>query len=360
MLQILLIISFLVGNIKKFSLFFSESRVSLLDISIGGIFLFFLYKKHRIIGAKPVLNFIIISLVSLLISGSHYGLSAMIVGSFYIIRWSTYNSLPFLVSIPKKSSILFYLGLTTVLISLAQYFFYPDIRNLAIAEWDPHYYRVVGSLLDPGYTGLMLVFFLTFLTLNKNWLLWGLTYITMALTYSRSSYLAYLIAMAYLAWRIRGWKFFVTTATLLFVTLPLLPRPPGGEGVKLERRFSIQARIDNWRQTWTIFADHPILGVGFNTYRYAQKNYSFSGDGDRWLKSHAGAGADSSLLFVLATTGIIGFYFYLRYLKYLYSFPNLRYYLIPLFFHSFFLNSLFYPFVMVWIALVVSMEHNEP
>ncbi len=367
MLQSLLITSFLLGNIYKYSLFFTESRVSFLDISVGLIFLIILIKKSQFIAPKPVIGFIIICLISLLISGSRYGLSAMMVGFFYIIRWSAYNLLPVAIPSLKSSSILFFLGLITVVTSVVQYIFSPDIRNLAVAEWDPHYYRVVGSLLDPGYTGLMLVFFLIFLTLSpqivktKKIILWGITYLAFVFTYSRSSYLAYLVAMAYISLRGRGWRFFVGTSLLLFATLPLLPRSSDGEGVKLERTSSVQARIENWRQSWAIFVGHPILGVGFNTYRYAQKSYGFFyNEGNLWLRSHAGAGADSSLLFVLATTGVVGFVFYLKYLKYLYQFSTLRYYLVPLFFHSFFLNSLFYPFVLVWIALVIIKERTSP
>jgi O-antigen ligase len=144
---------------------------------------------------------------------------------------------------------------------------------------------------------------------------------------------------------------------LLGITLIVLPRSPDGEGVKLERTSSIQARIQNWRNSLIIIRDHPIFGVGFNTYRYAQRAYGFT-DTSKWLQSHAGAGADSSLLFVTATAGVFGLLAYLWYLRSLNQLrtPNseLQVVLVALLVHSLFLNSLFYPSVMLWLALLTA------
>ncbi len=144
-------------------------------------------------------------------------------------------------------------------------------------------------------------------------------------------------------------------------TLLILPRAPGGEGVKLERTSSVKARLLNWQNSASIFVKNPILGVGFNTYRYAQKQAGFL-DTSKWLKSHAGAGADSSLLFIAATTGTVGFIFFIRYLKSVWKISSaglfLRASLVALFFHSFFLNSLFYPFVLIWVSLMLATVKN--
>ena len=237
---------------------------------------------------------------------------------------------------------------------LGQYIIYPDVRFLQVTEWDPHYFRVVGSWLDPGFTGILLVFTLILLTLKPfihkftQYLTWSGTYLALALTYSRSSYLAFLAAMAWIAWKVKGWRFFFKMAVLLTITITILPRASGGEGVRLERTNSILARIESWKTAWGIFTKAPILGVGFNTYRYAQ---------GASLKSHAGAGADSSLLFVAATTGILGLGVYLWYLKQLFTLSTenlaLEATLVAVLVHSLFLNSLFYPAVMVWLSLLV-------
>jgi O-antigen ligase len=180
------------------------------------------------------------------------------------------------------------------------------------------------------------------------------------LTYSRSSYFAYLIGMAVIAWAKRAPKFFLTVLLIFILTILVLPRP-GGEGVKLERESTVQARIRNWKQSLVIARDHPIFGVGFNAYRYAQRDYGFLGKD--WQTSHAGAGADSSILFVMATTGLVGLAVYLWFWVSLLRVT--RYGLVALasslalLAHSFFNNSLFYPWIMVWFWVLLGLRRDD-
>lgn len=374
---ITLVGAWLLGNISRFSFFSPDVRILPLD---GVIFLLTLsaallfrrrwwvsLRSHSL--TRPVLVFSAISLISLLVSGLGYGLTALVVGGFYWGRWLTYSllfaSIIQLIKVETIPRLLLLLGISTAAVSWGQYLVLPDIRHLQAVGWDPHYYRVVGTLLDPGYTGIILVLFLVYLTvrmLNHNSIfhevLWLFTYGTLALTYSRSSYLAFLVSQAFLSWQKRSAKLFIFSVLLLTATVYFLPRP-GGEGVKLERTSTVSARLSSWKNSLTIFRDHPWLGVGFNTYRYAQNQYGFL-DQSEWLASHAGAGADSSLLFVAATTGVIGLAAYLWYLSRLFSLPALRYYLPALLIHSLFLNSLFYPFVMVWLSLLVLCGSGSP
>ncbi|GAI81903.1 unnamed protein product, partial [marine sediment metagenome] len=141
-------------------------------------------------------------------------------------------------------------------------------------------------------------------------------------------------------------------------------RAPGGEGVRLERTATIQSRFGSWQQALIIFRDHPLLGVGFNTYRYAQRNYGFL-DQEKWQTSHAEAGVDSSLLFVLATTGIIGFLVYSwlgsSVIRLSLSVVNAKIGLVvlasvaALVCHSFFLNSLFYSWILAWLGIILGL-----
>lgn len=358
MAALALIIAFSFGNIYRFSLFSPEIRISALDIVVFSMTLLAWPKaikqfNHLI---TPIFVFFIVGLISLIFAIPVYGLTAVGVGSMYLLRWVLYSlffaSIIQLIKSKQIVYILYSISIITAILSLAQYVIFPDIRSLAVAEWDPHYFRVVGTFLDPGFTGLILVFTLIFFTLRRNKFLWVLAYIPFALTYSRSSYAAFLASMAYIAWKIKGWKFFLGILILFTVTIAILPRAPDGEGVKLERTNSIQARIDSWTTAWKIFTQHPILGIGFNTYRYAQ---------GASLKSHAGAGSDSSLLFVAATTGLVGLIVYLWYLSRLRTINyELQATLVAVLVHSIFLNSLFYPAVMVWIALLLSASDSRP
>lgn len=361
----LLILAFSVGNLYKFNFFSPDVHVSLLDITMAVLALInfraYLNLKSSPL-FKPIIVFTSVALLSLTISGFHYGFHAQLVGLMYLVRWLFYSTF-FIAAIklrlPKNTLLI--LGLCITILSLGQYFIFPDVRSLAATDWDLHFYRVVGTLLDPGFTGLILVFTLIFITTRSpfnrliNLISWSTCYLALALTYSRSSYLAFLVSMTYIAWKRKSAKFIAGILILFAVTVYLLPRASSGEGVKLERTNSINTRVINWLRALTIFQDHPILGVGFNTYRYAQNEYGYE-TGEKWLVSHAGAGADSSLLFIAATTGLVGL---AAYTYYLYHLRSSIYYLIPLLIHSLFLNSLFYPAVMLWMALLVR-ENTSP
>ena len=99
--------------------------------------------------------------------------------------------------------------------------------------------------------------------------------------------------------------------------------------------------------------------MGFNSYRYAQRDYGFL-EKD-WQENHAGAGADSSLLFVLATTGLIGLMAYswlwLGIYKLALKAKSAVFLasLTALCAHSFFLNSLFYAWIMAWLWMLVAV-----
>jgi len=136
----------------------------------------------------------------------------------------------------------------------------------------------------------------------------------------------------------------------------LLPRP-AGEGGKIERTYTIEARLINYQQALMIAKEHPFFGVGFNTYRYAQRDYGFF-EAEEWRISHSGAGADNSWLFVLATTGAFGFLSYLwfwgRALKESKKKTIVLVSLLALIIHAFFVNSLFYSWIMAWIWILLA------
>ena len=364
---ILLLIGFGMGNLQKFSFFSQDVHISALDIIVLSLTFISLFKNYKLSSRLilPIFTFFTVGLISLLMASRLYPWSSILVGSMYLVRWLAYSlffaSIIQLIKPVRIAYIIYSLGLLTVVISLGQYLVFPDIRSLVVSEWDPHYYRAVGQFLDPGFTGIILVFTLIFLTMNpfKNRLInlisWSASYLAFALTYSRSSYAAFLVSMAYISWRRKSLKFFLFIVILFITTLYALPRSSGGEGVDLERTSSIQARIDSWATAWRIYTQHPIIGAGFNVYRYAQ---------GASLKSHAGAGADSSLLFVAATTGLVGLLAYLWYLRSLYLLSTVNYELratlVAVLVHSMFLNSLFYPAVMVWLSLLVLSASGSP
>lgn len=323
-------------------------------------------KKSKL--ANSLVFFILSALFSLMLASLRFDMSKIFIGFLYLVRFTLYTGLIFILPVlfthQNIKHLLYALGITTVLVSIFQYIFLPDIRFLQILEWDPHYFRVVGSLLDPGFTGLILLFFIIFTVYNPLpnklhfYLLLSVSYLTFALTYSRSSYLGFIIFSVFLSRQKKNTKIFLYSLLLILSTILILPRSPDGEGVKLERTSSILARIQNWKNSISVFSRYPIFGSGFNVYRYTQNQMGFA-TSSKWLTSHADAGADSSILFVTATTGIIGLFFYLNFIKLFLESGKIKAEIIVLIFHSIFLNSLFYPFALVWLALAYTSTKNS-
>lgn len=331
--------------------------------------------------ARPMFLFLFVALLSLIFNSPLFSSREIVVAGLYLLRLTVYFGLYFLVYDLKKSkqmlNFLTVIGVAMAIFGLVQYFLWPDLSALYYLGWDPHYYRVIGTFFDPGFTGIIYVLTLILLVV-LNWqkltqlkvkyigfyCLLLVVYSALALTYSRSSYLAYFMSMGIIGLMKKKLKFFLIISLVMVLTILILPRGPGGEGVRLERTTTIQSRFGSWQQALAIFRHQPILGVGFNAYRYAQRDYSFLTQ-EGWQVSHAGAGADSSLLFVLATTGLAGllvyFWFWGSVVRLTFKTANAKVGLvvlasaIGLFCHSFFLNSLFYPWVLAWLGIILGL-----
>lgn len=357
MLLLLLILSLSFGQLGRIVLF-PGINLYLQDILILSLILFNLpqlvqSKTYRTPLTKPILVFATTTTISLLLSLFRYPPTQVFSGSLYLFRFLAYALIFFIArKSPHKQQLLRYLsitGLAVAVFGLIQYAFVPDTRFLYDLGWDRHYYRLISTFLDPNFTGIFLVLTLILLWPSPLTLL---PFIALLLTYSRSSYLSFLaVLIAWLHHR-HQLKLLVYLITGFLVLLFILPRP-GGEGVKLERLYSLTNRLDSMKLGWQIFRNHPLTGVGFNLLRYEQAN----------LVSHSGAGIDNSFIFILATTGIPGFLAYLWLLKkqlFASRLPRgaaLRgYMLYAILVHSFFNNTLFYPPIVVWMWLLFALD----
>lgn len=304
-----------------------------------------LINRRRLKLFRPVLWFGLAGLISLVIAAFKLPLNEVLIGSLYLLRFLAYS---LLIGLKIDRKFLLFFSTAIAVLGLAQYLFLPDTRFLFTLNWDDHYFRLISTLFDPNFTGIILVLGLILICfkrpLSRPLLVLHLS--ALLLTYSRSSYLALAAAGLYWALVTKKLKWFFLSLVVLAVVLLALPRP-GGEGVKLERLFSIEQRMDNYREGISLWRQAPAFGLGFNTLRFYRNDFV----------SHAASGLDSSLLFVLATTGVIGLLTYLNLLMLLWR-KNLllRLSLTALLIHSLFVNSLFYPFVMIWLFTLVSLD----
>jgi len=361
MIKILILLLFLTlpfGQLTKIPLSLTGTSIYFYDLLIAVIFLLWLTtkpKKPKIL-IRPTLIFILTCLISLIFASTNFSFNQLVLSSLYLIRFTLYFTLlPVLsdkrLNLPLKN-LLIYSSLGLAVLGLIQYSALPDTRFLTYLNFDDHYFRVIATLGDPSFVGIILILglILVFFT-KKPWYYYLVFLLPLLLTYSRSSYLSLILTAISIGIIKKQLKLIIVVSLFLLISLPFLPRP-GGEGVKLERLFSIYQRQDNWQQSFKIFKTSPITGIGFNTLRFYQAKINPKSD---WLNSHAASGLDSSLLFILATTGIIGFTAYLNLITKLFKISSiLKVSLIALLTHSLFQNSLFYSLTMIWIWILAA------
>ncbi|MBI2036185.1 O-antigen ligase family protein [Candidatus Microgenomates bacterium] len=334
---------------------------------------------------KPIVIFTAAAVFSLILQIGKIPPPSIFASSLYLVRWIFYAGLYFVASDFDKSfrNKISYgfvaVGFVTILLGFVQYFLYSNLRNLYYAGWDEHLYRLFSSFLDPNFAGgIFVLVFILALSLFYQGVLsntpprWKRSYtsvilvmiavvsfIALLLTYSRGSFLAF-ISGTLVFLLLTGRKKIIVFFLAVFIGgIILLPKSLAGEGVKLLRTASIEERLKSMEHAVAIFKDSPVFGVGFNTYRYAQKDYGFLPE-DNWQVVHSGAGTDNSFLFVLATTGVVGFaaylYFWVRVLREVRGSPMMVASIVGIFVHSFFVNSLFYPQILEWLWILLAIS----
>ncbi|MCR4264388.1 MAG: O-antigen ligase family protein [Candidatus Roizmanbacteria bacterium] len=329
---------------------------------------------------KPIGFFVTSALLSLSLARFRYPLDELLIGSLYLLRWILYAGLyPVVYTVARQDKkfterLLMFLGgagVVSALFGLMQYALYPNLRNLMYLGWDPHEYRVFAPFFDSGFTGL--VYVMTLLLLAHQWMRnrrngvlvtgMAITYTALALTYSRASFVA--LCAGFLVFSIfqKSIKPVAIVTLLLGATLLLLPHSsPRSEGTNLARTASAEARLSNYEQSIEIIKDHPLFGIGFNMMRYENRNRNFVPVYE-WETSNAAAGLDNSLLFVWATTGVLGLisYGYLLFKAATITVKPFRVLVIAtlsaVLVHSIFNNSLFYPWIMIWMWVLLGVAH---
>ncbi|MDD2483120.1 MAG: O-antigen ligase family protein [Candidatus Shapirobacteria bacterium] len=325
-----------------------------IDIFIGLIFCLNIFQKIKNkdfkVKNKYLLYFLIFAWFSFVFNYFRYHFD-LIKPILYLFRLTFLLS--FFIFPPKldeKIKKISYLGLfSNVIFGLVQYFFWPDFTSFKSLSWDPHLYRLVSTFFDPTFTALIYLFLIIIVFLDKKFPLripvLIISYLALALTYSRSSYLCFFVAFTFIAYQKKNLKIFILSSLLIFSTIFLLPRFEG-EGTKLERTSSITAKVENYKEGFNIFLKSPIVGHGYNNLFYVRqiKNQN----------SHANSGFDGSLMTILTTSGIIGLILFLLGLKKVFISGNLviKTILISLLLHSIFANSLLYPWILLFFIFL--------
>lgn len=348
----------------------ARTRFSLLDISVSILLLWIAFRRSSAPRYIPALSFPILIfaawwLVSL--AWNSRGLPSYVVGIgvVYVFRWLLYAALYWASAergmYPSRlwHVTLIVSGVGIAFTGIVQYFLYPDLRNLYYLGWDPHFQRLFGTLLDPNFTGIILVGTLLLLlhriTEDKLRFFTGVGLLVvisaLGLTYSRSSFVALVVGLV--VWGVVSGRRRVMAGVAIAMAAFIFLLPHSGEGRNLFRTVSSYARVGSSERAVSLIREKPLVGHGVTVLPI-----------DASIPSRTGSGVDTSMLYVGVLTGLIGLAVYVNLIVRMYRLgwqaltkdqknrPVVAVYvgtLSAILVHSIFVNSLFYPWVMVWM-----------
>lgn len=281
----------------------------------------------------PVFLFIAAAALSLLQSLLFLDPPEVASGALYLIRWVFYALLYFSVYHTVKTekdfkNIIAALSVSALLLAFLgfiQLAVYPDLEALEEEGWDPHINRLVSTWLDPNFVGGLFAFIISILTglalhlrtlPRKIALAAAIFILTTAayLTYSRSAWLALAAGIVTIS-LIKSRKLLIIGLIAILIGLSASERARDRTQELVQSVTSVftqtaqtpdptaRLRIKSYNQTLYLIEKYPLLGVGYNNLRTVNHREGFVVSEE----IHNAGGSDSSLLTILATTGIIGF-----------------------------------------------------
>lgn len=393
----------LIGNLVRIPLM-GDTSILLADILLPVlvVFGFFLMvqRKQRLIQSPitwPIFLLLLIMLASLVYGTILWGLGIkeVIVSFLYLIRYLEYAALfllfPLAFSTQDERKKIFdvsiWVGLGITALGYLQYIFIPDFRFMAAQGWDPHIGRLLGTWYDPNFMGGFLAFMCTLLLAqaivkiqNRNlshlkdipWFeIAAMLFMigALVLTFSRSAYLALIVGFLMVA-LIRSPYVLLAGALVAIIAASQSPRMQERIQGAIELDETSRLRIQSWIETSQVIAYSPFLGVGYNTLKFVQDDLGTAAAGQ-----HSGSGSESSLITILITTGPLGLlvFMWIYFRTWIENLFVLRHKKqqsneftqiislalfagIPLWFvHSWFVNDLFYTFIItfIWIYFAI-------
>jgi hypothetical protein len=188
---------------------------------------------------------------------------------------------------------------------------YPDSR--AYLDWDIQGHRLVSTVLEPNIAAAMLLIGLLVqlarISVGVRVASWRpiALFVALVLTLSRSGALGLIAGVATillvrgLSKRLLRWS--AVVAVLVVLALPKLIPFAAAYG-KFSTGGSAAARLASWIELVRVFREHPVLGVGFNTFGFVHERAGFERFGA------AAYSSDGGLLFIAVLTGVVGLFVY--------------------------------------------------
>jgi O-antigen ligase len=279
--------------------------------------------------AGIALLFATLGAISALLSVPRFGLTGfeLLVSTAYLARWVVYLGIYLVVINVVRSDDVMSLWHTLEAMMLVfaafgiiQAIFIPHFAQVVYPEsrvwvdWDEQGNRLVSTMLEPNIAGGMIVLTLLvqlgLMAGGERVALWKpfLIFAAQVATLSRSSFVALFVGgTIILAARGLSRRMVQFAGAILVVVALASPKliPYAQSYAKLQVDPSAMTRVTGWLRALTVFADSPVIGVGFNTYGYVAESYGWS------RKGLAGNSTDGGLLFIAVMTGAVGLALYL-------------------------------------------------
>jgi len=340
------------------------------------------FKISKFLFAFYIFNFF--ALISLIYNSAYLNNEELLVAFSYLLRIFFYLTAANVVynqvivkrlNLSRIANVFVISGVLIALAGFIQLVILPDFTVLdPVLGWDPHKNRLASTFFDPNYVGAYLILVMSFLVFKdffytkmeqkskKKWhtASFIVVLLAMLLTYSRSTW--GMFGAGVLVYGLFRSKWLVALSLIIaFSAYFAVPRIQTRVTGITDPADSAHLRLISWSNTLDIAKDNMFLGVGYNAFKKAQIDYGYLTPDT--VKEHSATGSDSSLLLVLATTGVIGLLVFISGLvfpivktKNLYSLVVI----IPLVLESNFVNSLFYPQILfLWLILFVLMDYKK-
>ncbi len=380
------LIAIVFGEFIKYPFGQVGNALNILDILVAVTVSFFLIwkvgiKKQLEIPkpSKVLLGFSVIGLLSLVFNYNFSGVLYLIRFIFYsLFFWIGYQ-----IAVDGKRDViqntLISVGVIIAVLGGIQLWLFPDLTFLTEFGYDPHIFRLSSTFLDPNFVGAFLTIVYAVCLIkyfeNKDRLLPGILlilFLAIILTFSRSAWIFFAIVNLFTIWFLPK-KIVVGLIVLALLSVIFVPRIQQRILGAVFIDISASERLMSWEKGINLFKLSPITGIGFNNIKTVSIEQGlirpFTPDG-----GNSGNGIDSSWLLVLVTTGVIGIvsygYFYLSLIvgfikksknnqalskKYL----VLTGILVGLLIESQFINSLFYPQIMLIFFIIMGIYYAD-
>ena len=279
----------------------------------------------------PALGFTIVALLSWVWGAWDLLLKEQVLSFSYIVRFASIVIIGWSVleRTANEEQDKIFIGLFKIIavvlgLGYVQFYVYPDISIFStVGGFDPHIGRFLGTWMDPNFVGGLLAFMLPVMlgfwyeSTNKKvkYYLGALILVSiyaLFLTFSRSAYLAAIGGLG-LFFLLRDPKIILVGIIVAGLGLASSERAQQRVGELVGTLSSVvlrdtdevdataKLRVQSWQRSLTLFEKYPVLGIGYNTYRFRGAEEGVVDE-----KFFSAGGSDSTLLTVLVTTGIMG------------------------------------------------------